>query len=398
MRNNIKPLLLTCVSVLLACSLFACGNNASSSSASSDSQEEAVAEGQEVTREEVEEILYKASEATFTNVSFTTKTETTATGATANGVPQTQTIQTTMSGQFDKSGEKPKLHLNYSAVSTMELGKTGYEMFIDSENLIVKQNEQLFVDAMTDEMLNSYANSVTSVTSPDEIGSMLDMAASYKIAEDEDETTVSITIDKDKLAESGAVDESSLPDNNAISTMVMSYTVGPDDRFKTVRIMSSTSGTPTYRVHQSYQFSDYDNTALPEWPDLKAYIAERSGIQTDANGRMFIVGDDGQTYYVSEIGDDGMIYYDTGTQTSGGEDSTTYYYDVPPAADAGTATNTGTDADTSGGSTEDQGRAYITADDGTIHFLDEEGSRIINNEDGSRYFIDADGNFYFLAE
>lgn len=389
------------MAALFAFALSAC-SNASAASSSAEAQENEAAEEHAVAREDVEDILHRAAETTFSNITFATKTETTATGASSNGQQITQTIRTSMKGQLDKGGEKPKLHMSYEAQSNMELGKTTYEMFIDKDNLIVSQNEQLYVDAMTDEMLNSYADSVTSIMSADEIDSMLDMASNLKIQEGKDETTVTITIDKDKLIESEAVDESSLPETTQIATMVVSYTVDSDDRFKTVRLMSSTTGTPTYRVSQTYEFSNYDETTLPEWPDLDAYVAQQSGIKTDENGRMYIVGDDGQIYYVTEIGDDGMIYYDMGNTGAGGTTGDTYYETVETPTTTTTQTvieptatvdSTNTSTDTS----NDKGRAYITADDGTIHYLDEEGSRLIQNDDGTSYFIDADGNFYFLS-
>lgn len=397
MHKYTRYLLLALITAFTACVLCACAGSGSSSSSSTASEESDP--GNEVSREEVEAILHKAAETTFSNVSFSVKTETTATGAASNGAPQTQTMLTTMSGELDKGGEKPRLHIGYEAQSTMQLGKTSYDMFIDSENLIVIQNEQPFVDAMADDMLNSYANSVTSVVSKEEIDAMLDMAASYKMQAADDETTVSLTIDNAKLAEATASDDSTLPTNTQVATMVVSYSIDADSRFKTVRLMSSTNGSPTYRVHQTYQFSKYDETTLPTWPDLSAYIAQRSGIMTDENGRMYIVGDDGQIYYVTEIGDDGMIYYDTGN--AGGSDETVYYEPTTPAETTNTNTpsgNTGNTGNTDTPSTEDKGRAYITADDGTIHFLDEPGSKLFTNADGSRYFIDADGNFYFLAE
>jgi len=402
MLKHVQAIVVVCVSAFLALGLAACSNaNAASSGSQSASQAASSSDAQTVTREDVEPVLHKAAEQTFSNVSFSVRTETTATGATSNGVPQTQTMTSAMTGELDKAGDKPKMHMRYEAQSNTQLGKTMYDMYINSENLIVNQNEQLFVDAMTDETLNSYADSVTSVTTTKEIDSVLDMAASYKMEEKDGETTVSVTVDKDKLVESGQVDESSLPEGSSIATMVVNYNIGADGRFKTVRIMSSTTGTPTYRVHQTYQFSKYDETTLPEWPDLQAYVAKQSGIQTDANGRMFITGDDGQVYYITEIGDDGMIYYDTGSTggSTGGGTTETITYETGPAPTADTGNTSAPASDSaSAANPNDQGRAYITADDGTIHFLDEEGSRLIENSDGTRYFIDADGNFYYLAE
>lgn len=394
----------------MALSLAACSNTDSTSDAAPAS-EGAAAEETAVSREEVEPILNAAIEADYASVTFASRTDTSATGTSSNGQSQTQTMRTSMRGELDRSGEAPALHIDYEAQSNMSLGKTQYEMFIDSENLIVSQGGQLYVDAMSEEVLDGYANSVTAVTSAEEIGSILDMAGGLKMEQVEGDTVITVTVDKDKLLESDLVDTSSLPETSQIATMVVNYVIDSDSRFKTVRLMSSTTGTPTYRVQQTYSFSKYDETELPEWPDLNAYAANQSGIMTDASGRMYIVGDDGQIYYVTEIGDDGMIYYDTGASSAGGSPSLEpeyYYVDVDDAtatgtsapADTSTSADATEDADTStggGDTTSDRGRAYITADDGTIHYLDEEGSRLFENDDGTSYFIDADGNFYFLS-
>ena len=413
-HSRIKLVAVACVACLMALALCSCGN----SNKSSASQEVAEVPEHQVAREDVEKVLYKAADNTFTSVNVTTKTETSATGAASSGQQTTQTIKTATKGQLDGTGEKPKLHMDYEAQSNMELGKTSYEMFIDKDNLIVKQKEQLYVDAMSDETLDSYAKSVTSVLSTDEIKTMLDMASDYTIQEHEGDTTVTITVDKNKLLASEMVDDSSLPTNTEIATMVISYTVDSDDRFKSVRIMSSTSGSPTYRVSQTYEFSGYDKVTLPEWPDLNAYMAEMSGIKTDENGRMYIDGEDGQRYYVTEIGDDGMIYYETGSNASTGgytENATPVYVETEQSVSsetqtteggtAGSGTNAGTGgtSGTSGSSnsagsssdTSNQGRAYITAADGTIHYLDEPGSEI-RDLGGATVFIDANGEWYFL--
>ena len=137
MHKYTRYLLLALITAFTACALCACAGSGSSSSSSTASEE--AAPGNEVSREEVEAVLHKAAETTFSNVSFSVKTETTATGAASNGAPQTQTMLTTMSGELDKGGEKPRLHIGYEAQSTMQLGKTSYDMFIDSENLIVFQ-------------------------------------------------------------------------------------------------------------------------------------------------------------------------------------------------------------------------------------------------------------------
>ena len=414
MTKRTRTVLVASITLIMAFILAACSNGNASSSA--QQQEDSAAATQSASREEVEAVLTKAAESKYKNVSFTNKVETTATAAAANGAAQSQTIRTTTSGELDQSGDKPKLHMKYQAQSNVELGKTEYEMFIDDQHLIVNQKEQLYVDAMNEETLNSYASSITSLLSADEIGAILDMAGGFKMEASGDDTVVTVTVDKDKLAESAKVDDSSLPETTQIATMVVSYTIDSDDHFKAVRLMSSTTGTPTYRVNQTYQFSKYDETALPEWPDLNAYIAQQSGIMTDENGRMYIVGDDGQRYYVTNIGDDGTIYYDTGntgtpTYTesggqptqSGGETTTvsggsTSGSDTTGGSTTGGSTaggNTTGGGSTTGGTDSDKGRAYITAADGTIHYLDEPGSEI-RDLGGATVFIDANGEWYFL--
>lgn len=378
-----------CTAALALFTLGGCAGDEQPESPAS-SEPNTAAEEAAASREEVEAILNRAIEADYDSVTFSSRTDTSATGSTADGQMQTQTMRTTMRGQLDRGGETPVMHMAYEAQSNVQLGKTQYEMFIDKDNLIVSQGGQLYVDAMDPEMLDGYAQSVTAVTSAEEVSSILDMAGSLKVDQANDDTVVTITVDRDKLAESQMVDTSSLPDSTQIATMVVNYVIDDQDRFKTVRIMSSTSGTPTYRVQQTYDFSDYDATELPEWPDLDAYVAEQSGIMTDADGRMYIVGDDGQTYYVTEIGDDGMIYYNTGADNTGygsGGD-TEYYYVDDPDASATTGDSTSTDADEAS-SSDDLGRAYITDDDGNIHYLDE--GRTIDAGGGWALFYDENG-------
>lgn len=434
--------------------LPACASSGASSASNEQSQQTEQAQpGASATREDVEAVLLAASQKTFSNVAFELRTETSAVGPGQDGTMQSQMIKTSTIGELDQSGERPRLHMKYSAQSSMELGKVTYEMFISSENLIVNQNDQLYVDAMTDEALNSYVNSVVNVTAEEGIASMLDAAANYKIEETDGQTNVTITVDLDKAqqtaaeeadavaetetataeteaaasgeAESASAEAASvasaeataasagsasaeaasatssdsadpasaddaMPAGTEMASIVVCYSIGEDGRFKSVRVVSSTTGTPTYHSKQTYKFTDYDTTTLPEWPDLKAYVAERSGVATDENGRMYVLGDNGERYYVSEIGDDGMIYFDTGTSSATDE---SYYYTYND-----TPTDTGAVDTSSEDTTSSTGRAYITGDDGKIHYLDEEGSHLYENEDGTRYFVDADGNFYFLSE
>ncbi len=431
MPKLIRIMAVACIAALMALALAACSNaNASSTAASGSAspQSEASDEGKSAAIEDVEAVLHKASESTFTNLAFTTKTETTATGVSANGQTSSQSATTTMKGQLDLSGSKPKLHMSYKAQSSSELNATEYDMFISADGLIVRQGDQLYQDTMSDTMLDSYAASITSAITADEIDAVLDMAASCKMTEENGKTTVTVTLDKNKLAQSNMVDMSSLPSNTEIATMIVTYDIDENNRFQTVRIMSSTSGTPTYRVNQTYEYSDYNATELPEWPDMNSYIAQSSGIMTDANGNMYIVGDDGQLYYVTSIGEDGTVTFNMGATSEAAvveyyyeealaetpalyatlADAEEAYYEMISEADTATEVEKSTSSETSETGTtdatnnesgeEEVGRAYITADDGTIHFLDEEGSQLFDNGDGTRYFIDRDGNFYFLAD
>lgn len=316
MRAFAKNLLLACVAAALALTLAACGGaeqaGSASTGASSTSGNASDASGQAVSREDVEPILNAAANQAFSNVTFAVETETTATLPDDKGVMQTNSATTSIKGELDRSGDAPKMHMSFVASSTVELGRTAYELFIDSDALLIKQGDELYSDTMTDDMLNSYADSVTGIITIDEIAKMLDAAASYKMSKSGDETTITVTVDVSKLPkeqEADSEDESALPDGTDLATMIASYTIGSDGRFKTVLIISSTEGASAFRMHQAYRYSGYDETTLPDWPDLQAYILEQSGIKVDENGNMYFIGDDGQTYYVSEIGDDGTVYY-----------------------------------------------------------------------------------------
>ena len=310
MKTISKTILLACATALLAFALAACGSSgqaesgasAGSASASSDSAAQA-------SREDVEPILLKAAEQPFSTVTFETETETTATGPDDKGAMQTHSAITSLDGELDRSGDKPKMHMKHESMSTVELGRTEYDLFIDSESFIIKQGDELFTDQMTDEILDSYVDAATGAITVKEITEALDAAVNYKLAENNGETTVTVTIDPAKLSKTQAEDESPLPEGADITTMVASYTIDAEGRFKSVRIMTSTTGTPTYRTHQTCLYSGYDSTTLPEWPDLQAYVLEQSGIKTDENGNMYFEGEDGQIYYVTEITDDGTIYY-----------------------------------------------------------------------------------------
>ena len=259
-------------------------------------------------RDNIDAIIDEALATDFTSVAFSMKTETTAT-AVVEGKTQQQSIESSTTGEWDKNPANPRLHMGYSARSNTELGVVTYDMYFENGILLVTQGDQIYRDELGPEGLENYTKSIMAVTSKEEIDQLLDVASDYKVEQKDGDTVVSITADVEKLENSELYDSSSLPEGSRIATLVASYTIDADNHFKTVRIMSSTSGTPTYRVTQTYRYSDYDNVEMPAWPDLKSYIAQQTGIQTDANGNMYIVDDTGQVFYVSAINDDGSIVF-----------------------------------------------------------------------------------------
>ena len=259
-------------------------------------------------REDVQALIDEALSKTYTNVTFAMETDTSAT-ATVEGQMQQQTMYTSVKGEIDKGSDPVRMHMKFESYSNTAPGKTLYDMFVNGDEVIIQQGEDLFSDSLGDGGAAAYAESLTAVTSSEEISNMLDVAKNFKVEEsDAGDTTITVTVDVNRLSETNLVDESSLPEGSSIATLVASYTLDTEHRFKSIRLMSSTAGTPTYRVSQMYRFSDYDATTLPEWPDLKAYIAKMSGIETDAEGRMYIVEEDGTILYVEGIDDDGMIH------------------------------------------------------------------------------------------
>lgn len=292
--------------ILAASCLAACsGGNGGSSSQATSAQ---TTSGSTASREDVDAIVDAALATDFTSVAFSMKTETTAT-AVVEGKTQQQSVETSTTGEWDKNPENPRLHMAYEGKSNTELGVVTYDMYFENGVMLVTQGSQIFRDELGAEGVENYTKSIMAVTSKDEINQLLDVASDYKIEQSSGDTTISVTADVDKLVNSELYDSSSLPEGSSIATLVASYTIDADNHFKTVRIMSSTSGTPTYRVAQTYRYYDYDSVEMPPWPDLKAYIAQQTGIQTDANGNMYLVDDTGQVFYVSSINDDGTINF-----------------------------------------------------------------------------------------
>ena len=369
---------------LAATCLTACANTASSAASSAGSAGSSTAAASDATasRAEIESIVEAASGTDYTSVGFSTTTETTAT-ATVNGQLQQQAVQTSMVGELDKSANT-RVHMACSSQSSTALGVTSYDMFIDNNDLMVTQGDQIYRDELAEGGANAYVQSVMSVASKDEIERLLDVASSCKVSKDGSDTVISITADPSKLADSKLYDTSSLPEGSSVATFVASYTIDENNRFTSARLMSSTTGTPTYRVSQTYKYYDYDTAVLPEWPNWEAFVAKESGIMTDANGRMYLVGDDGQIYYIESIGKDGTITFDPSSlgasvyETSGGyyETSTVEYESVPvevPATQSGTSAATtegagsgeATSTTGSGSTSETTGGASAGATDST---------------------------------
>lgn len=291
---------------LLAYPLAACsGSQGSKSGAASEGSP--LDEG---VREQIETVVAEARDAKFDNVTFDMRTETAVTSKDEEGNTQQQVTVTETKGELDRSSEKPRLHMGYESSNNLQLEKTSYDMYMDEKALFIKQGEQLYKNEIDDATLQNYATSITSVGSETEIEELLNVASSYTIEEKESgDTVITIVADVKKIEESSIIDTSSLPEGSSVATLVASYIIGPDSRFKSIRLMSSTTGAPTYRVDQSYQFSNYDTTVMPEWPDFTAYVAQQMGIETDADGRQYIVYDDGQTYYVDHIDENGTVYF-----------------------------------------------------------------------------------------
>ena len=427
MNKKIIPIATACVAALLAGGLFACASpsqtSASTAPASTSSQS-----NENASRADVEAVLNPAIAAEYDNLSFRMETDATV-SATVEGKTQQQSQNTTSVGELAKSGDNKALHLNFSSSSTAEPGKTSYELFINGDGIVIKQGDKMYSDVSNKESLENNIQSITRITSADEIKNILDTASSYKLEKKDGETTVFITADTSKLGDSKLIDASSLPEGSSIATFVTSYTVDADNHFKTVRVMSNTAGAPTYHVSQTYQFSNYNETSLPAWPDMNAYLAEQAGLSTDENGKMYFTDENGQIYYVDYIDDDGMIHFNSSVETVGGgmagggatttrrqstgnapsnngnSNNSNIKKDDPnekanPSFAEGDKTPTESEStakgsNTKGTSTNSQGRAYITGSDGRIHYLDEPGSEI-RDLGGSKVFIDADGEWYFL--
>lgn len=285
MTNFGKLLSTIAASALLVFSLSACsGNNSSgqaSANASSGAQSQASngdnSSDDEAMRAQITQIIEQAANAEYGSVTFNVETKTSATSTSSvNGQQQQQTMTTTMTGEISKAGDAPSMHMRYQASSTQDPTRTEYDMYITPQERIVQQGEELYLDEMTQDDFNNYVKSITAATTFDEVNKLLELASECKKEEKDGETVISMTIDRNKLNESDLIDSTSLPEGTEIATLVASYSIDDQNRFKAVRLMSSTTGSPTYRVSQTYKFSNYDETTMPAWPDLEAYIAAHS--------------------------------------------------------------------------------------------------------------------------
>lgn len=259
-------------------------------------------------KSEIQSLIAQAREHTFDNVTFDVTVETAVTARDDEGNMQQQVSLIERSGELDQNTDDPKMHMVYEQSSNMELGKTVYEMYIDKSGMIMMQEENLYRNASDKDTVNAQIASVTSIASETEVNDLLDVARSYEIQEQANgDKLITIVADVDKLIANSLIDTSSLPEGSSVATLVASYVISSDNHFKTVRLMSSTSGSPTYRVDQNFKFSKYDETVMPEWPDIQKYYAKMAGFTEGADGRMYIE-DDGQMVYFDYIDDEGMIH------------------------------------------------------------------------------------------
>lgn len=305
----------------LACCLFACSSpqgsqgsqesESSQGSLQSQSQQGSAAsdESGDELRESILAKLASARDASYDNATFGTKTETIVTEKDDEGQDQQQIITSTMSGEIDRSGATPRVHMSYEETTSARLEKSTYDMFIDASGMIVKEGDALYKDEIDEESLQSYAASFSEIASEESVTELLDMSSDYNMTESDGETTITITMDVNKLEETPLVDISSLPEGSSIATFIASYSLDSENRLKAVRLSSSTTGYPTYRVDQKYWFSDYDTTVLPEWPDVDAYMEEQAGIMTDEDGNKYFVDEEGVQHTIESIDPDGTVNY-----------------------------------------------------------------------------------------
>ena len=267
-------------------------------------------------RADIEQALKAARENTYENVTFSMNLRTMAIGRDQGRVSQ-QVVQTTMKGELSRAKDNNAMHFAYDMRSSTQPTVIAYDMYINKDGTLVKQDGKIYVAGDDAADPKQYIDSVTGVASEEEVKQLLDAASEYKI-ERGDDTVITVTAKASKLADSAFVDTQSLPEGSTMATLVVSYTISADNHFKAIRMMSSTSGTPTYRVNQSYEFSKYDKTEMPEWPSLADQVAADPRVKTDDQGRMYIIGDDGNTYLIESIDPDGTVHFYAEQQPQGG--------------------------------------------------------------------------------
>jgi len=389
---------------LLALPIAGCSSSGNSSGASSAS-----VQASSVSADAIKERLTAAFDNDYTSVTFAMTATTSATGRVTNpdtnlSQTTTQSVETVMAGELVKTDSGNAMHVNYKVTSTSSFDRTEFEMWLQDGIATIVQDEIVYKEPLEGTNMDTFFESAMTVVSAEQSDKILDMATSFKMEETEDgNTVITVTADPTKLAESGLIDTSSLPEGTQISSMVMNFTIGPDDHFKTVRMMARTNGSPSYSVYQVCSYTNYDQSQIPEAPEATGGVK----IETDADGTQYFYDEDGAKYIVTEIAEDGTIYYYPESAASSGYDygydyGYNYYdyggYDYSSTDDssAGTSGDTG-GSDTSDASDPNIGRAYITGDDGQIHYLDAPGTQLIRNEDGSSYFIDENGYLYYLG-
>ena len=256
--------------------------------------------------EQARSLLETALAKSFSSVSFDTRTEASATGV-SDGQMQQQTMTETSQGELERSDVDVRMHMHNTHVSTSQLERSSYDLYLSPGELIASQNDQLFGEELTDEDLDSFVEQAIGPLVSEKALALVDCAYECSAKESDGKTVVSLAIDPARLPAESLANSSALPDGAAIATLVASFSIDETDRIDTVRIIGGTTGTPSYHITQTYRYFAYDETELPAWPDVQAYLAEQAGIQIDEEGRLFIVGDDGQAYYIDSINEDGSI-------------------------------------------------------------------------------------------
>lgn len=351
MRSIVRKASCITAAMVFACALLAgcaSGNSQQAQSAQAPSAEAASAQASPTdpqVRSEIEKALADVRAASYENVSFSMETNTSATG-TDQGRIVRQTVRTTMKGELSLKKDDNAMHFFYDMRSSSQPTVVAYDMYVNKDNIFVKQNDKLYLVGEKDAKPENYISTITDIVSEKEVAKLLDAASEFKIDKGE-ETVITVTANASKLAESELIDSAALPAGASVATLVANYVIQLDNHLKTVRLMSSTSGTPTYRVNQTYNFSKYNETELPKWPTMQDQLAQDPRVTTDADGNMYLTADDGNKYRIESVDPDGTVHFYGNQQNmgnAGASDSGSggYYYD-------GGGTSGGGGGGTSGG-------------------------------------------------